>query len=115
VRDIIITSDEQPEISQSKECERAMLDLRTFMFDNVYYNPAVKKEEDLEHIEHIIYGLYDHYLSHPELLPAEYQKMTYVWGIEEMVKDQIAGMTDNYAMEAFTKTSQKLIKEHPSI
>jgi dGTPase len=109
VRDMITASDEKmiinesPLIVQSGECAKAMLDLRTYMFENVYYNPLVKNEEDLEQIELIIYGLYEHYLAHPEQLTTEYQKMTEIWGVEEMVKDQIAGMTDNYAIESFKK------------
>jgi dGTPase len=109
VRDMITASDkkmvidDEPVIVQSPEREKAMLDLRTYMFENVYSNSLVKKEEDLEQIERIIGGLYDHYLNHPEQLPSEYQKMIDTWGIEEMVKDQIAGMTDNYAIETFKR------------
>jgi dGTPase len=107
VRDMIIATDAQlekgdnPEISQSDERAKAMLDLRKYMFENVYFNPLVKKEEDLDLIERVIYGLYDRYLAHPELLTPEYQKMIDTWGKEEMVKDQIAGMTDHYAIESF--------------
>ena len=46
VHDVIINSMDQPEIRMSEPVEKAMQDLRRFMFDNVYHNPTAKGEED---------------------------------------------------------------------
>jgi len=109
VTDMIVTSDGilsgsgDPDIRMSDECWKAMDDLRTYMFKNVYFNPTVKKSEDLERIEIMIHALYDHFLLHPEDLTPEYRDMVREYGIEEMVKDQIAGMTDRYATETYER------------
>jgi dGTPase len=101
VTDMIVTSDNKPDIALSDAKWKAMDDLRTYMFENVYFNPTVKKEEELREIKHIIGALYDHFLEHPEEIAKEYRAMIPEYGIEEMVKDQIAGMTDHYAIETY--------------
>ena len=42
VHDVITNSMDQPVIKMSSETERAMKDLRKFMFENVYLNPNAK-------------------------------------------------------------------------
>jgi dGTPase len=99
VSDMILASDEQPEIRQSESCAHAMNALRAYMFENVYFNPMVKEEGELDKIKRLIFNLYDHYIEHPEELSEEYCALVDEWGVEEMVKDQIAGMTDRYAID----------------
>jgi dGTPase len=103
VTDMIVTSDGKADIGMSDEKWTAMDGLRAYMFENVYLNPTVKKEEELREIEHIICALYDHFLEHPEDLPPEYREMIPEYGAEEMVKDHIAGMTDRYAVETYER------------
>lgn len=103
VSDMIETSDGADDVRLSEEKWKAMDDLRTYMFENVYFNPRVKKEEEIAKIENLINSLYDHYLAHPEDLPQDYRAMMDVYGAEEMVKDQIAGMTDHYAVESYER------------
>jgi dGTPase len=103
VKDMIVSSDGSQDIVMSDEKWRAMDDLRTYMFENVYLNKAVKKEEKLKEIRHIINALYDHFLENPDDITAEYRSMIPEYGIEEMVKDQIAGMTDHYAVETYER------------
>jgi dGTPase len=103
VRDMIVSSDGQEEIAQSPEKARAMTDLRTFMFENVYLSKAVKQDEELEKVRHLITSLYDHYMQHPEELTAEYRELIDEYGTAEMVKDQVAGMTDRYAIHTYER------------
>ncbi|MDR2162611.1 MAG: deoxyguanosinetriphosphate triphosphohydrolase [Clostridiales Family XIII bacterium] len=103
VTDMIVSSDERPDISMSEEKWQAMDCLRTYMFEHVYLNPAVKKKEELMEIRHIICSLYDHFLEHPEDITPEYRNMIPDYGTEEMVKDQIAGMTDHYAATTYER------------
>jgi dGTPase len=103
VTDMIVTSDGRPDIRMSDEKWNAMDALRAYMFENVYFNPAVKKEEELSEIERIIGALYDHFLEHPEDIPPEYREMIPEYGLEEMVKDHIAGMTDHYAATTYER------------
>ncbi len=101
VNDLVKNSDGKDRIIQGEECAYHMDELRTYMFKNVYHNVKVKKDEELENVEKIITGLYDFYLDHPEKLPEEYRNLIDEFGIQEMVKDQIAGMTDRYAFETY--------------
>ena len=99
--DVIINSMDRPEICMSPEVERAMTDLRKFMFENVYLNPKAKGEEDKA--VHMIEQLFDYYMSHPEALPQRFQNAleTTDTPMEQIVCDHIAGMTDSYAVKKF--------------
>jgi dGTPase len=101
VSDIIIMSDGKDDIIQSEDCAKAMSELREYMFQNVYYSTKVKKEAELDKIRFLIEQLYKHYKAHPEDMPKDYVKMIDEYGIEEMAKDQVAGMTDRYAIDTF--------------
>ncbi|MBO4501588.1 MAG: deoxyguanosinetriphosphate triphosphohydrolase, partial [Clostridia bacterium] len=75
--------------------------LHSFMFDAVYYNPIAKSEEDK--VGGMITTMYEYYNKHPEKLPQEYLKNEAEDGIERVVCDYIAGMTDRYAISEYEK------------
>ena len=101
VHDVIINSMDRPEISMSPPVDRAMRELRGFMFENVYLNPKAKGEEDKA--VHMIEQLFDFYVKHLDLLPRQYlDAMTEAGSSRERVDcDYIAGMTDSYAVKKF--------------
>ena len=101
VGDLIKNSDGKNIIAQSEKCKDSMNKLRTYMFENVYYNNTVKKDEDLDKVKNIVHSLYNYFLMKPELLPEESQSMILKYGLNEVVKDHIAGMTDRYAINLF--------------
>ncbi|MCG8484583.1 MAG: deoxyguanosinetriphosphate triphosphohydrolase [Clostridia bacterium] len=103
VIDVVNNSKGQPRIKMSDEMSYYKNKLRTYMFENVYHSQVVKKVEDMDKIDHIIKELYRFYLQNPDKLPDEYYQMIEKWGIEEIVKDQIAGMTDRYAINVFSE------------
>jgi len=72
------------------------------MFEKVYYSSIVKKDEEMDKIYNIIETLYNYYRKNIDKIPEEYQRMINKWGVDEIVKDQIAGMTDRYAINVFT-------------
>lgn len=86
----------------SSVCMEHMDLLRDFMFQNVYHNNRVKKDEDLQKVKNIIESLYRYFQENPTMLPEELQRMIPEFGLDEMVKDYIAGMTDRYAMNLYT-------------
>lgn len=106
VMDMVENSANQPIISMSKECKECMDELRSFMFEKVYRSNAVKKEEDLKNVKSVIEFLYDYYLKKPEKLPAEMQIMLAEFGINEVVKDYVAGMTDRFALNLYSKLTK---------
>ncbi|MCQ2560833.1 MAG: deoxyguanosinetriphosphate triphosphohydrolase [Clostridia bacterium] len=101
VRDIIVNSDGKDKILLSEEADVQMNALRSFMFANVYRNPVVKQNAELEKIRILIVQFYEYFLKHPEELPKEYQLIVDRDGINEAVKDYIAGMTDRYAIKLY--------------
>lgn len=102
VTDLIKNSDGRDRIIMSDECRFYMDKLRTFMFQNVYHSKVVKKDEELDKVRNMIFSLYDYYVKNPEELPAETRGMIGEFGIDEVVKDHIAGMTDRYALNMFS-------------
>jgi len=101
IHDIIRNSLDKPEIIMSPDVEKTMRELRQWMFDHVYKNPAAKAEEGKA--QQLIVRLYEYYMNHVERLPEEYLVM-----IEEgkakkgrVVCDYIAGMSDGYAIDQF--------------
>ena len=101
IQNVIINSMDQPEIRMSPEVERATMDLRAFMFENVYKNPVAKGEE--EKAINMVTNLYDYYRRHIQLLPDQFLEMLEEEGgtPERIVCDYIAGMTDTYAIKKF--------------
>lgn len=102
VNDVIENSEGKDEIMQSEEFKKELLTLRNFMFKNVYKSSLVKKEEDLAKVGVVIKALYDYFLEHEEKLPEDLQEVARAEGINEAVKDFVAGMTDRYALSLYT-------------
>ena len=72
-----------------------------FMNERVYRNPAAKGEE--AKVENILRGIWDHYLRHPDALPADFRAIAERDGLERAVTDYVSGMTDDYAVEQYGK------------
>lgn len=103
VADLITNSCGQDEIQMSQTYTEQMNILRDFMFKNVYHSSKVKKDEDLEKVRMVLELLYSFYLTNPQALPADMQKLRDEFGLEETVKDFIAGMTDRYALNRYAE------------
>ena len=96
VTDMIFHSLDTGELGMTPEIERTMEALRNFMFDRVYKNPVAKGEE--VKARRILQQLYEYYIKHPEAIPLDFQPQIDFEGMERVVCDYIAGMTDKYAM-----------------
>jgi len=101
VLDLVRSSDGKGEIAMSDECTLYMNKMRDFMFSNVYKSGIVKKDEELEKIERLIHALYYYFHDNPRKMPKERQAMIHEFGVDEVVKDHIAGMTDRYALNVY--------------
>ncbi|MBO5953387.1 MAG: deoxyguanosinetriphosphate triphosphohydrolase [Oscillospiraceae bacterium] len=101
VCDCILTSREAGRICLTDQVEQALMELRSFMFERVYRNPAAKGEETKA--KDMLKRLYEHYYAHPETLPDDFQPQLSFDGMERTVCDYIAGMTDKYAVDKFTE------------
>ena len=98
--DAVEHSTDSPRVNMSDAVRDAFVDMRKFLFTEMYTNPVVKSEE--VKAAKIIEILYEYYLERPEEMPGEFKFM-----LDEgddkitVVCDYIAGMTDNFAVEKF--------------
>ena len=101
VCDMITASREEGKIVLSPQVEKALQELRAFMFERVYRNPVAKGEETKA--REMLKRLYEYYYTHPEAMPEDFQPQMSLEGMERTVCDYIAGMTDNYAVDKYTE------------
>jgi dGTPase len=97
VADLLERSQESGDISQGEQVGGAMLRLREFMFERVYL--AADAQRETPRVQRMLRALFEHYCH--ELPPAV------VTGASdrERVIDWLAGMTDRFAIRAFTALS----------
>ena len=89
------------EIDFSPKIRKAHDDLKKFMFDRVYTNPAAKVEEGKAEL--LIRKLYDYFISDIKKLPGEYQQIAKKYDADRAVCDYISGMSDGYAVDLYTE------------
>jgi len=101
VHDLVEVSEQDGEIRQGERAGAAMGQLRAFMFEHVYLGDAARQEHS--RIERVLRTLFEHYASDPGLLPdgggapgADHA---------QRITDYLAGMTDRYAVRAFSALS----------
>ncbi|WP_455057136.1 deoxyguanosinetriphosphate triphosphohydrolase [Jutongia sp.] len=100
VHDIVRNSEGKDDICMSPEVEKAMFSLRSYMYENVYTNPAAKSEE--KKVETLIEQLYDYYIHHTEELPSEFSALILLGETSERaVCDFIACMSDRYMVNLY--------------
>src|SRR4051812_27693309 len=97
VHDLVEHSERAGDIVQGDEVGGAMLRLRAFMFEHVYLGPIARAEH--ARIERVLRGLFDWYCEHPDELPPGVPGAS----LDERVTDWLAGMTDRYAIRAWTE------------
>jgi len=100
VRDMVESSHGADEIRMSEPVERAMIDLRGWLFENFYLRGKAKEEEPKAF--RVVQMLFRHYIKDPRNLPEEYRPSSE----EELVQcvtDYVSGMTDRFALRTFER------------
>ena len=94
VRDMISNSRVEGEISLSDDVFESLMELRSWLFRNVYNNPASRENQKAAGV---VKKLFEYYLEHPEeRTPSDPDPIT------ETV-DFVAGMTDRYALATYRR------------
>ncbi|MBQ6388312.1 MAG: deoxyguanosinetriphosphate triphosphohydrolase [Mogibacterium sp.] len=101
--DLCTNSEGRNTISLSEDFSNALLDLRAFMFKNVYNSSKVLQVADAAKVDTVITSLYEYYLTHPEEIKGVYRDIYQAEGINTAVKDMISGMTDRYALNMYNR------------
>jgi dGTPase len=94
VRDIISNSNKKGEISHSDSVYEAFMELRAWLFENVYIKPHSRENQKAAGV---VVALFEHYLEHPEERVASDPDP-----LLDTV-DFVAGMTDRYALAAYRR------------
>lgn len=92
VRDMILTSRERGRVSLSIEVYEALMELRAWLFDNVYRNPRSRQNEKAAGV---VVALFEYFLDHPEE-----RRSSDLDPVTETV-DFVAGMTDRFAISTY--------------
>ena len=94
VRDMISASEKRREIALSEKVYGALMELRSWLFKNVYRSPNSRQSE---RAGEVVEGLFRYYLEHPEeRAKSDPDPLT------ETV-DYVAGMTDRYALAEYKR------------
>jgi dGTPase len=94
VRDMILTSRERGEIALSERVYEALMELRTWLFKNVYHNPHSRENHKARNV---VAALFGYYLERPE----ERTQSDPDYVVETV--DFVAGMTDRYALATYER------------
>ncbi|MBE0699834.1 MAG: deoxyguanosinetriphosphate triphosphohydrolase [Anaerolineaceae bacterium] len=88
-------------VSFSDDMRRRNRELKDFLFNNLYRHFRVMRMS--VKAERILADLYQAYLSEPMILPKHIQEQAKGGEIQRTICDYIAGMTDRFAIEEYTK------------
>ena len=101
VSSIIRASTDKPEITMEPEIQKATDERRAFLFERVYRNPVAKGEETKA--QEMLIRLFWHYAANPDKMPRVYRANCERDGVDRCACDFISGMTDRYAIEAYSQ------------
>ena len=88
-------------IGMDEEVQAAADELRSFMFERVYYNPDAKHEEAKAKI--LLVELYRYFRRHSDMMPELYQRIAKKFDLDRAVCDYISGMSDGYAVDLYSE------------
>ncbi len=90
-------------LSAQVEAERA--EAKHFLYDNLYNSPGM--EEAHAHATELVQGLFAALIANPGQLPQDHQAQIPAQGLARTVADYIAGMTDRYIEQAWSRCCTK--------
>ncbi len=94
-------SDGKNKVEMEKPYADATMELRTFLFDNVYGDKTFRDEE--RRADKMITALYDYYKTNATKLPDFYRGRVELDRIDTVLSDYISSMSDIYAVKVFTE------------
>jgi dGTPase len=100
INDMIATSAERGEIAMSEPVWDAMMELRAYLFENVYFSARAKAEEPKASA--VVSALFHHYLANPMELPPD-ERPGDASQVVQAVVDYVAGMTDRFAIREYER------------
>ncbi len=99
VRDIVSVASQVETIDFSSPVREALNRLKDFLSERVYLSPSATVEAARG--QRMLRMLFDHFLAHPDDVPAEAREAAASEHAARAICDYLAGMTDRYAMRVF--------------
>ncbi|NOY83115.1 MAG: deoxyguanosinetriphosphate triphosphohydrolase [Kiritimatiellaeota bacterium] len=96
-----VASAAEPVAGFSPRFREAVTELRTFLFQHVYWHPEIL--EVSERMGRVVRDLFRHFVRRPDELGSGARGRIEQDGLERAVADYIAGMTDRYALLIHTR------------
>jgi dGTPase len=87
----------RPLVRYSAERKKLNLELRNYLYKNLYYNPVVH-EPNLRAVR-MLEELFRYFLQHPEQMGASVKKRARKEGWNRAICDYLSGMTDRYTIQ----------------
>ncbi len=84
-----------------EEMKKRNRTLKDFLFTHLYRQYRVVRMQ--KKAERILSDLFNAYLEEPTMLPAQFQELIVVKGKERTICDYLAGMTDRFAVDEYSK------------
>jgi len=85
----------------SPEVEKERRGLKDFLYENLYFSPALEGEKD--DAERIVGELFAHWMEEPDDLPRSYREKAVQEPLPRIICDYIAGMTDPFISQQYEK------------
>ena len=98
----------KPLVQHSAERAKLNLELRHYLYKNLYYNPVVH-QPNLRAVK-LLGQLFKYFMAHPKEIGESSRKRIKKVGLHRAVCDHIAGMTDRYVMLECERLFGKSIK-----
>ena len=85
---------DNPLIQYSADRRKTNLELREYLYENLYYNPKV--HEPNQRGVKLLEALFAYYLKHPDAIGSQSRARIEAEGLHRAICDYLAGMTDRY-------------------
>jgi len=95
----------KPLIQYSPERRKLNLELRNYLYKNLYYNPVVH-QPNMRAVK-LLGQLFNYYLKHPKEIGDSSKRRLKKIGLHRAVCDYLAGMTDRYVMLEYERVFGK--------
>ena len=86
----------RPLVQHSPDRRKLNLELRRYLYKNLYYNPVVYQPN--LHAVKLLEQLFQYCLAHPGEIGSSFRRRIWKFGRHRAVCDYLAGMTDRYVM-----------------
>jgi dGTPase len=85
----------------SAQMESERVKVKEFLYTNLYNTPA--QEEEHARAEEVVIEIFKELMAEPSLLPRDHQAQIPTEGLARTVADYIAGMTDSYIVQLWSR------------